>query len=462
MGARGNKRQRDWQRKDENLTFEVGVPSDEQAERTVLGSIILDNDLLPEAEQSINTHSFHGDSHRRIYSAMTDLVAEGSGIDQVTLANQLRSTGELDLIGGMGYLWSLTENLPRRKTIADYAEIVQEKERARTLLQMLNTGMVELSKGSGRVDLLIGDLEEQMLALLHGGPAKPRSSDQLLSDTMTELLKTRDRVLAVEGRMPGLSTGISGLNKLTTGIRQGEYWVIGAKTGEGKSALMGQSAIDNALAGVKPAIESVELRGEDMLMRLVSTHGEINYTDIRNPQDLSPDELGQIERKGKELLDAGLKIDDCGRMNLSQLEARVRLQIMKGAGIVYVDYLQKLRVPSGITRYEYFTEASETLCAIAKSTGVPIVILSQLTRPGKFGGKIQNTRPNLGDLKESGQIENDAFVVLMIYRTKEKGAYTDKDEIIIAKQRNGPPGHVPVKFIGSNLYFKEDKLREIE
>ena len=275
--------------------------------------------------------------------------------------------------------------------------------------------------------------------------------------TLNELSEVRQRSKDDTEAIPGLTWGVDKLDTLTTGIRRGEYEVIGGRTGDVKTALACQGAIANAMKGHKVVIMSVELRAPDMMLRLISNHERIDYTFLRDPKMLDKYQYQKVMEAGAGIAKSGLVIDDCGRMSLQQVEARLRLHAMRGAEVIYFDYLQKLKVAKGMTRYDYFTEASDSICKIAKSTGVPIVMLSQLSRPqvGKFRPTVM-PRPTLYDFKESGQVENDAFYAIGIYRPQAKdGSDTGEDELIVMKQRNGSKGRVDVEYIGRHPRFQE-------
>lgn len=434
-----------------------GLPADLEAEKGLLSCLLYDADKwLPEVDQHITEHTMTLAAHRSLFRMIQTMVAAGERVDELTVKAAYGTPSNLEReLGSFSYLMDISDRGHRHTNPVAYAIALREMERKRDTMTMLHEAVAALGNLEIRVDTLIPEIEQELLRVMHGGPAKPRTPEEILRDTLEELSEVRNK--SKENVVPGLTWGVGKLDELTTGIRRGEYEVIGGRTGDGKTALACQGAISNAMAGHKPVIMSVELRATDMMLRLISNHARIDYTLLRDPKMLDKETYRMVTEAGGEIARTGLVIDECGGMNLPQVEARLRLHAMRGAEVAYFDYLQKLKVPRGMTRYDFFTEASDTICKVAKSTGMPIVMLSQLSRPqvGKFRPTV-TPRPTLYDFKESGQVENDAFCAIGIYRPQAKdGSDTGEDELIVMKQRNGSKGRVDVEYIGKHLRFQE-------
>lgn len=427
-----------------------GLPHSPDCERAILGAILLDNDCFNQAASVLIASDFALDSHQKLFSRMLDLASQGSPIDYVTVTEQLLKAHQLENIGGAVYVTSLTDGLPRVKNIEEYVNIVREKARARMLLNAAEVVKAQITELELADDVL-EYLQQRLLEILyHGRAGKSRSVADICREALTELHAIRNST----GECIGKSFGIPMLDALTTGFRNSEFYVIGARPGNGKTAWMCQSARENVKRGSKPSIFSVEVPRTQIINRMACMETGISVFDTRDPRSLSAVDMERLNSAIGEIASWEMFIEDSPRMTLKQLSAIARMHISQGADIIYVDFLQKLRAP-GKSEYDRVTAIADGLWELGRSTDVPIVALSQLKRNN-------NEVPTLEDLRSSGEIEQNANAVCLLWRpieidpVSQMKRHTKQDQIIIAKQRSGiSETHVPVEFNGRVGYFEE-------
>lgn len=421
------------------------LPANAEAERAILGAILLDNAAFNQAASRLHAEDFSLDSHRRIYLRMAELVEMGSKIDFVTTAERLMRRHELEAVGGAAYLTSLTDGLPRVKNISHYVDIVRERSRARMLLTAFEAGAARIREREPADEVLAATQNELIQIVHHGRAGKTPAIAEIAHEAFAELMAIRQ----IDGRCVGLSTGLDELDALTTGFRNSEFYVIGARPGQGKTALACQAIRRNCKQGRKCALFSIEVKRTQIMNRLAAMESKISVFEMRDTRGLSDDEMNRIAVSMNEIGQWPLLIEDSPRLDLQEMAAIARLFISQGAEIIFVDYLQKLRAP-GKTDYERVTATADALWELARSTDVPVVALSQLRR-----SSAPNEPPTMDDLRQSGQIEQNANGVFLLYRPLEtteetkKRRFTGEDQVIIGKQRSGPSEtHVPVVFDG--------------
>jgi len=405
-----------------------GLPGAIEAERAILGAVCLDNKLYGEVAAAISGDDLVLDSHRRIYAAMRALADASKPIDLVTLTDELKAERAIDQVGGIVYIADLTTGLPRRPRVDEYCRLVRDKARSRALILAATKAQYAVLEGE-KVDDALASLEIDTLAILgRGRRLEARSAEELARSTFEDIYNIRES----KQTLVGLTTGHEELDRLTTGYRAGEYYILAARTGKGKSALMVQGARAQVRGGRKPAIMSIEMSGEAVIMRAISLETGIDHYFLRDPRLLDEYDLDKVAQAAKAIGQWPWMIDDAAGITRRELLARCRMHIARGAEIIYVDYLQYVSDPDIPDRYERVTAVSGDLRDLSKQTNVPIVALSQLKR-----AKDENEEPSIHDLKESGNIENDAHAVVLIHRPKERGRYTGNDKLIIGKQRSG-------------------------
>jgi replicative DNA helicase len=427
---------------------ERSLPANVEAERSVLGGILLEGRAYDEAAAlSLTSADFALDSHRRIYSRMVELAESSRPIDTITLVEELERHKELEAIGGVAYVSSVMDGVPDRPSIKHYVKIVREKAAQRKVIQACTASIGAISDGSSSQES-IGELSERLLQIQTGSDEAPAE----------RVLKFSDAVYADWERLAdgsddaiGLTTGIGVVDLATTGIRPGETWAIGGRTGDGKTSLALQIAAANCRRGVAVGYFSIEMSKDELLQRLWSHEENIPFGYIRNPRCASSDVRSQVQRAMTAVRMWPLFVAEDGSLSLQKLVAKARLLIrQEKLGLIVVDYVQLISAAAPNER-ERITKISGQIRALAKDTGVPILAVSQLNRPKD---RNQNERPNKFSMKESGSLENDANTILLIYRpTDDSGRPTGDDEIVIAKQRHGPVGNELVRFDSRTMTF---------
>lgn len=418
------------------------MPHEMAAEKQILGSIMMYEGCFDEAASLVSPDDFYTDANRKIFFALGEMANRGKQMNAENLHHTLDRNGWLEQCGHI----DLTEGIPRLKHIGSYAELVREASRQRFLINSFTCAIDEAYEKTAP-DQIIGKVESELLSILQRGRKfSIRSMAQIAQDTWANI----ERLRFIEHSCIGLHTGLLELDNAITGFRAGEYYVIGARPGQGKTALACQSLRENCKAGNKVAMFSIEMTEEQIMLRLLSMETGIDIFDLRDPRTLSRWDMDKIKLCLAEISKWPLVIDDSSKVTIHELTARARLMIKQGAKAIYVDYLQRVG-GDGRSPFDKVTSVSEGLCELAKSSGIPVIALSQLRRgeQGALG------KPTLDDLRQSGQIEQDAHAVLLLYRPREGDGYTGQDEIIIAKQRSGPSGrHVKVYFNGPTAKFE--------
>ncbi|MGA3160433.1 MAG: replicative DNA helicase [Terracidiphilus sp.] len=447
-----------------NLAFDSPLPASVDAEKTILGAILLDNAAHAEAKEKIDSEDFSLDSHRRIFERMTELINAQRAVDIVTLANELSRLKEIESIGGVAYLASLTEGLPRRPVIDEYIRIVKDKSMLRKLMLICSNAIARAAnQGEAALDVL-GSAEKQLIEVNERGL---KQGFQSLEEIVKDSFGTIDNLYKHSREVTGLATDFTEFDKKTSGLQKGELIIIAGRPSMGKTALainIAQNAAVNHNAIV--AIFSLEMSKESLLRRMLASQAWVDQDKLRKGVIFGEDHK-KLQSALTQLVDTRLFIDDTAAISLDEMRAKTRRlkHIHGGLDLVVVDYLQLMSatVPSsGKKQYENRVQEvsaiSRGLKALAKELNVPVVALSQLSRAGVQ--RKDDKRPQLSDLRESGSIEQDADVVAFIhresyYKRNEEMSEADraKSEIIIEKQRNGPTGTVYLNFISRFTRF---------
>jgi replicative DNA helicase len=413
-----------------------------EAERATLGAILLNVYAFDEANSlGLLPEEFSLDSYRRIYRAMSVLAESGTTIDSVTLVNYLDAQKELEIVGGAVCISDLIAGVPDRPSIKHYARIVRDQACKRQLIGTCGTIAASLSEGMATGEAL-GYLSDQMLRIQAGNADSP-------SRRVTEFSEaTYDKWLAIANGsddLIGLPTGANCLDLATTGIREGEYWIVAGRKADGKTNLALQMIAANCERDNAVGMFSIEMKKEALLQRLWAGEGQIDFNNIRFPRRLSSEIKMRIERAMVAVGKWPLHIIEDSDITLQKLVAKAQL-LIRGEHIklLVIDYIQLINA-KGRDERERTTAASRAILSLAKDTGVPIIAISQLARP-RDGN--ENFRPTSFNLKESGSLENDAHVVILIYRpVDDRKMKTHEDELIIDKQRSGMTSIEPVTFM---------------
>lgn len=425
------------------------------AEQGVLGGLMLDNDRWDEIVPLLQTDDFYLGAHRQIWKKMAALCQCNCPIDLITLSDALEKEGVLEQVGGFAYLAELSKNTPSAANIVHYAEIVVDRSRARGLMTLGNMLSTQSIAAQADIPALCEQAEQRLFHLTERGQSAQLPS---LLDTLDSVVQQLERALETPG-LTGTPTGFDELNEKICGFQPGDLVLLGARPSMGKTALalaMAQGALRHS--GCPVLFFSLEMPAEQILQRLLSDLGNVPLTVIRSAT-LSENDWTCFSSAMQQIQDWGerLVIDDTSDMTPSLLRARARRYRRKYGqpGVIMIDYLQLMRSPEQENRTQEISEISRSLKALAKEMGCPVVALSQLNRQLE---QRADKRPTNGDLRDSGSLEQDADLILFLYRDEVYNENTpDKGtaEIIIGKQRQGPLGTVHVQFNGTYTRFSD-------
>ena len=447
-----------------DLRLDAGLPANVDAEKTILGAILLDNAAHAEAAEKLQADDFSLDSHQRIFLRMTELRDSQRTVDIVTLAEELARYKEIETVGGVAYLASLTEGLPRRPVIEEYIRIVKDKSLLRRLMSICSAAIARAADQSETALEVLGDAEAKLLEVSEKGIARGLEPlDQIVADSFGSI----DNLYKHSRAVTGLATEFYKFDEMTSGLQKGELIVIAARPSMGKTALAINIAQNAAVIHkATVAVFSLEMNKESLLRRMLATQARVDQRKLQTGF-LGREDHGKLQHALEQLVEAKLFIDDSAGITLAEMRAKARRlkQTAGGLDLVVVDYLQLMSATpaaAGGKRYENRTQEvsaiSRGLKALAKELNVPVVALSQLSRASERRG--EDKRPMLSDLRESGSIEQDADVVAFIHRESyynrdEEMSDADraKSEIILSKQRNGPTGTVILNFISRYTSF---------
>ncbi len=456
---------------DQNL--ERGLPSSPEAERSILGGILLDNDLANEALSTLRDEHFFLDAHRKIYAAIAELSEGGRPIDLITLSDELSRRKELEAVGGVAYLSMLTDNVPRRASLEHHIRIVRDKALLRGLIHAANSMMTQALEQADSAAEIIDSAEKSLFDV-----SDERGGQQLMSLEAVAKESFEGNITKLferSGRITGLETHYSDLDELTSGLQASELIIIAGRPSMGKTAFAINIAENAAVMdGRKVAIFSLEMASEALLRRMLCSQALVDGQKMRTGF-LSKDDRTKLADALESLLHAPIYIDDTPGISVSELRAKARrMAHTVGLDLIVVDYLQLMSASApGGRRYENRTQEvsaiTRGLKAIAKDLKVPLVALSQLSRAPETRGSGDN-EPKLSDLRESGSIEQDADVVMFLFRPEyyQRGEVDPKVEgkakLIIGKQRNGPTGVIQLAFLSGSTRFetldKSEWMRE--
>ena len=436
-------------------------PNDLAAEQGVLGCILLDTrQNLPACIEKVKDETvFYDLRHQAIYAAMVSMYEANAPIDLLTLSHQLRTAGELDNIGGVAYLTELQDSVPSAANLEYYFEIVRDQALLRRMIQTCTKAIADAYDETGEVDRLVGEVEQAVLAI---------NRDHNITDMPTIVEHVQDAVGKIEmlfknkGSTTGVETGFADLDRMTTGLHPGEMIVVAARPSMGKTSLAMNIVEHVALNLQLPVgVFSLEMSSESLVMRMISSLARINSHEMQEGM-LTPRDFPRIHETASRLAKSALHIDDTAGLSILQLSARARRMWQQhDIKLFVIDYLQLLHSTSrraGENRQQEIAEISSGIKAMAKTLGVPVIVLSQLNRELE---KDKNRKPRLSDLRESGSIEQDADLVGLLY--KPGGVDEDTDDpdsearpvnLLIAKQRNGPTGDVPLTFLKGYTRFE--------
>jgi replicative DNA helicase len=431
-------------------------PHSTDAEQSVLGGLMLDNRAWDRVADIIVPEDFYRRDHQLIFRAIGDLADRGQPCDAVTVSEFLERRNELDDAGGLAYLGQLAKDTPSAANIVAYAEIVRERSMLRALIRVGGEIAASAFSSDGRdAGDLVDEAERRVFEIAERGQ-RSGSGCVHLKKILPGTIDRLDELQNSEGHITGLPSGFDDLDRMTAGFQGGELVIVAGRPSMGKTTLAMNIAEHAAIStGVPVAIFSMEMSAEQLSFRMISSLGRVNQSHLRTG-NFSDEDWHRINAAVSLMSEAKIFIDDTPALNPTEVRARSRrLMREHGLGLIVLDYLQLMQVPgTSENRATEISQISRSLKALAKELSLPIIALSQLNRSVE---QRNDKRPVMSDLRESGAIEQDADLIAFIYRDEVYNKETMRKgiaDIIIAKQRNGPIGEIPLTFLGEYTKFE--------
>jgi len=428
-------------------------PQNIEAEQAVLGAILIDNASLNKALEIIAPNDFYRDSHRRIFSAILDLNERNEVVDLITLSDHLRRKNELEGVGGAGYLTSLVNAIPTAANIRQHSRIIHEKAVLRNLISVATDIIGQGYDDSGRVEELLDFAERSVFGI---SEQKLKPSFVPVKEIIKGSFETIERLYEKKERVTGVATGYTKLDEMTSGLQPSDLIVIAGRPSMGKTALaLGIAQNLGIEKRGTAAIFSLEMSKEQLVMRMLCSEARVDAHKLRSGY-LGRADWPKLTTAAGRIAEARIFIDDTAAISVLEMRAKARrLKAEHGLDLVIVDYLQLMRGRGDAdNREQEISDISRSLKALAKELQLPVVAMSQLSRAVE---NRSDKRPVLADLRESGAIEQDADIVVFIYRDEVYHPTDDNKgtaEIIIGKQRNGPIGSIQLAFLDQYTRFE--------
>jgi len=429
-------------------------PQNNEAEQCLLGCLMLDKDAIIKVVDFVKPEDFYKGTHQDIYQVMVDLYEKSEPIDTLSISSKLKERNRLEDIGGVSYLTSLINTVPTATHVSNYARIVRQKKILRDLISASEEIGLSAFNENEDVDYLLDKAEKTVFDI---GQRALTQNFVAIKDILPETFERLDNLAKHHGALRGVSTGFRDLDKKLSGLQKSDLIILAARPGMGKTSLALDIARHVAVReNQSVGIFSLEMGKDQLADRLISSTGNIESWHLRTGQ-LTNDDYSRIQHAMGSLSDAPLYIDDAGSVNILQIRAMARrLQANKGLSLLIVDYLQLMEPMNRFASpVQQVTENSRALKMLAKELNVPVLVLSQLSRAVE--SRVPQI-PRLSDLRESGAIEQDADIVMFIYRDdfyNENSLKPGVAQIIIEKHRNGPTGSVDLFFEKNQTSFKD-------
>jgi len=433
------------------------LPHNLEAEKCVLGAILIDNPSFNQAAEVIGSDDFFRDAHRRIFEKMIGLSERSQPIDPVTLKDELTRSGELDEVGGPAYVASLTDGVPRSANVEFYAKIVKEKSTLRKLIQSANDVLVRAYDAEEDADNLLDEAERSIFQIAEN---RMRSGFVSLAELVDGGWKQLEKLQEHTGNVTGVPTGFVDLDEMTSGFQKADLVIVAARPSMGKTSLVLNMALHCGIeAGRTAGVFSLEMSKEQLFMRMLTSEARVDAHKFRGGF-LGEQDYARLVSAFARLHDAKVFIDDSPSIGILEMRAKARrLKMEHGLDMLVIDYLQLMQGRGKFdNRQQELASISRSLKILAKELEIPIIALSQLSRAPE--GRSDH-RPQLSDLRESGALEQDADVVMFIYREEMypvEGQVPPEAEgvaeLIIGKQRNGPTGTVRLVFLKQYTRFE--------
>lgn len=425
------------------------LPHDLAAEQSVLGAVFIAPDTIISLADELVPDDFYKPANKIVFKTMLSLFKKGEPIDATTMVSALTNQGEIKEIGGLNYVVELVNSTPTSKNVEHYAKLVKEKATLRRVIADLSESLSSAYQGDVSISDIIAQTEKSMLDISNQNTGTGFRNVADILDTHMQIVETRSQT---DGFVTGLSTGFVGLDKITTGLHEGNLIILAARPAMGKTALALNIAKHVATMERKPAvIFSLEMGAEELIERMLALEGMVPAYHLKTG-NLSTDEWKRLVQAQSNLYNAPIFVNDMAGIRISEIRSNARklAQEMGGLGIIIIDYLQLITGSKGENRQQIVSEISRELKILAKDLKVPVIALSQLSRAVE---QRQEKRPMLSDLRESGSIEQDADIVAFLYREayyqKEQADSQEANnvtELILEKNRHGSLGTVKLYF----------------
>jgi replicative DNA helicase len=436
-------------------------PQNLEAECSVLGGILLENDAINQVLELLRPEDFYRESHRKIFRATIELSDRSEPVDLITLSDYLKGRNELEAVGGTAYLASLADSVPTAANISYYARIVREKSILRSLISTATDIATRGYEEQGNVEEFLDRAEKVIFDI---SEKKIKASFVAVGDMIKDTLKTVEKLYERKEMVTGVPTGYEDLDRLTAGLQPSDLIIVAGRPGMGKTAFALNIATNAAFTGIGAALFSLEMAKEQLVLRMLCSEARVNSSKVRSGY-LGERDFPQLAKAAGRLHDAPIYIDDTPAISVLELRAKARRLLRdrsKKVGLIVVDYLQLMRgMGNANNREQEISEISRSLKALAKELAVPVIALSQLNRRVEDRG---DRRPVMSDLRESGAIEQDADVIMFIYRDEVYNKSDDSKrgvaEVIVAKQRNGPIDTVNLTFLSEFTRFENYTQRD--
>jgi len=431
-------------------------PHDLEAEKAVLSALLLDNDAIHHVLLEVSPNDFYHPAHEQIYTSMLALRDDNEPVDLHTLSDHLNQQKRLDAVGGVVFLSELADYEATAANVLHHARIVRDKSVKRSLIQVAGKIAESGFEQSEKAEQLLDTAESQVFELSQD---RARTTFTALDDGLHDAMDHVEMLMARSGELTGVPSGFRDLDADTGGLQPGELIIVAARPSMGKTALALNIARNASMDhGKNVAVFSLEMTRRSLVLRLLAAEARINFTSFRKGYG-SVDAFRKLNRAANEMATAKIWLDDSGTITILEIKAKCRrLKSEKGLDMVLVDYLQLAHGNTATQRKDLeIAEISHGLKSLAKELDIPVIALSQLNR-GPEQRDPDKRRPNMGDLRESGAIEQDADVIAFIYRDEVYNPSEENRglaELIIAKQRNGPTGTIKLQFDGQYAKFSD-------
>ena len=433
-------------------------PHSLEAEQSVLGGLMLDNQAWDNVSERLVADDFYRYEHRLVFNVMIHLAESGQPLDVITLSEALEARDQLDTVGGLAFLAELARNTPSASNIRAYADIVRERATLRKLIRAANQIADGAFSPQGRpADELLNEAERLVFQIAE---ERPKTGGPIgMSELLTKAVDRIDELFNLKGEMTGLSSGFRDLDEMTSGLQPSDLVIIAGRPSMGKTTFAMNLVEHAVIASDKPVmVFSMEMPAESLMLRMLSSLGRIDQTRVRSGQ-LEDEDWPRLTSAVNLLKDKQLFIDDTAALSPNEMRSRLRRVVREhgNMALIMIDYLQLMQIPGfSENRTGEISEISRSLKGLAKEFQCPVVALSQLTRSLE---QRPNKRPVMSDLRESGAIEQDADVIAFVYRDEVYNPDNPDNqgiaELIIGKQRNGPIGTVHMAFIGKYTRFED-------